>query len=684
MAGVNTMSNSDVFIDVPPPLYKYEGTDFVHDDNKKILAELERQQQVVLPKTKFQKLSARLRTVSRLLKQDHADQRLAEYEMLIQEYNSNRLQVDRLHEEHEETDQDELKARIFSEARKIATDLRLQSDRLKQLKADLTPIRDLVRERHQLRSKLTAHKTAVMEMRKENELQRQMAREAEIIGQTLTMALSRMGFSYTETVGNKKRVHRVTFDHVVTTPDQHQFKIAATRRGLAGGTYDLLPNGVKITDILTKEHMQELSNAVERPVWSPHVDEDINNTNGAWIVVERLGLFEGIPKKVTYRQIMARYATADHDRIPLPAGLRRGRRINWTYLDSHSSTHIMFTGITGSGKTNTVQACLSAIVEKQSPASVRVVLVDLKNQGDFNELATAPHLIPLDDETPIVTEIPDVVTILERIRSEMHWRQKHIGAIAKNIVMFNKRVQPQDRLPRIVVLFDEFANTRRGRFSDEAAIIDDVCTEITQLGRAAGIHLWIGIQQPRASNMPQSLRDNFTTMFVGHQMSIGAGQSVTGNRASLKLADLPGRMLAIAGIRHYEVQMPLIYEDDIDRAVSIARQAHGSTPLYELHYSDDPTDRPPTDREIILETSFAAFDQCLKYRPMWEYLKPRYSISQVKDIVAQIVSEEIVTWNGRTYEPKKQRGNFYRLMDIEPDTEQESDTEDPHILDPVT
>lgn len=640
------MSGTD-FIEVPPPLYKYEGGGHIHDDNKKVLEAHERDRRVVLSGKQVKQLTKLLDELNQQIETLAADEDLKRYDERLQAYNSAKI-------DYESDDISD------SERQTIKQQAKALRDDLQQLKGELAPVRQRIRQRERVRQRLQAHHTAVAEEKKESELLKLMAKEANIIGEQMSRTLSRVGFSYTYTVKDRTYTDYVQFEKCVTTPDQHQFKIAASRRGLAGGTIELLPQGVRVTDILQDWVMRELSTTLEREVWSPHVNEDVNNTNGAWVVVERLGLYEGIPKTVTYRQIMARYETADAKRIPIPAGLKRGRRINWQYLDSHSSTHMMFTGITGSGKTNAIQASIAAIVEKQSPRDTLFVLIDLKNQGDFNDLAAAPHVLKTN-ETGIISNIDEVVSVLQNVRDEMHWRQRRIGSVAKNIGQFNRSVQAKDRLPRIVVLFDEYANTRRGRFQEQAAMIDDICTEITQIGRASGIHLWIGIQQPRQSNMPQALRDNFTTMFVGHQANVGAGQSVTGNRASLKLADLPGRMLCFSGWKQFEVQMPLITDHDIQSAVKIATESHQDK-LYELHVLD-PSEQPValTKRDIILETAMEQLQGGLKVRPLHELLKGQMSRSEIKTIVDGLVDEGIIPIDDVMYAVVKKPGNFYQL-----------------------
>ncbi len=658
------MSNRDEYIDVPEPLYKYEGGGYTHDDNQAVLKANQDNAAAVLPKKRLKVIKKRLKEIGKTLKAAQVDEQLSAYDALMQDLNSHRLDLQRLKEQYQALeDGDPARNNIAARVKQIKHEMRIRAVRLDKLKRALTPARSLIVERNRLQRLLRAHRFAVEEQAKEDELLKLMNKEAAMIGESLQRELARLGFRHRESKGNKTITHHVKFSHAVTTADQHQFKIASYSSGLAGGMVSHLPQDVDITEILTARVMANLSNAIEREVWSPHIAEDVNHVNGAWIVVERMGLYEGIPKNVSYRQIMSRYETADHERIPIPAGLRKGRRINWQYLDSHGATHMMWTGITGSGKTVAIQSAITSVIERQSPDTVRFILVDLKNQGDFNEVAQAPHMLNFNEQ-PIISDIPTLVEVLRAVRAEMHYRQRHIGSIAKNIKQYNRRVRPEDRLPRLVILIDEYANTRRERFKDEAALIDDIAIEITQMGRASGIHLWIGIQQPRKDNMPTALRDNFTTTFVGHQASVGASQSVSGNRLSLRLPDLPGRMLALVGWKSFEIQMPMISDDDINDSVNQARASYGEIEPYQLHYNPDEVeeDQPRSERDVILETAFTVFDGDLKARPIYEHLKPLFSYNQVRDIVGALKEEKVIEYDGREYRPEKQPGNYMRLI----------------------
>lgn len=671
---MNTQGNE--FIEVPEPLFKYGGDEIIHHDNLAIMSQFEHA--TILDKDTVKSLQTRLKGINAQLQTADVDSHLSQMDILRQEFNSLRISRDvtikylnTLAEIFREQNDYRLSVtlivwRLIKHIRGLRDRVKLVRQEIATVKSILNPYRKHIRARQRIQQKLKSHFAAVEDERKSQILQKGMAEEANIIADQMITTLSRLGFNHRVTIGKKSYTDTVQFEYIVATPDQLQLKINASKQGLFGGSIDLLPNGVYVTELIKPTVMQELSIALEREVWSPHTsDESAPLINGAWIIVERLGLVEGIPRNITYKQLMARYETADHHKIPIPAGIKRGRRINWVHLDSPQGVHMMFTGITGSGKSNAMRAMVSAIVENQSPEDIIFVFVDLKRSGDFREFESAPHCIRLDDKA-ILTEIDEVVSILQQVRSEMHMRQQKIGSIANNIIDYNKRVQAEHKMPRIVIVFDEFANTRRSRFSEQSNIIDDICIEISQVGRAFGISLWIGIQQPRRDNMPSALRDNITTQFVGHQSNIGAAQSVTGSRDSLKLEDIPGRMLATVGWHKFKVQMPFISEEDVKLAVQNGIDNYGDVQPYQLVSMEDTDNYTPiTNEEIVLNLAMEEFNGALKIYPMHEILKGQMSRNEIKKIVEQFRLEGTVEYEGQAYSVELQSGNFLALIPVD-------------------
>lgn len=664
-------------LQAPRPLHKYSGVSIIHEDNQKLLQQIEADKALILPKKLYAQLTHELRQTRANVAS--ADKLMTAYDTLerftalyVLEKETARKELDemnRLAPTADPVSLQTMRLRAKQLQKRLATKFAYITEARQKLAPHVPTLKRVLRDRQRIadiETKLESHRLALEEEAKDRELLKLMSDEAQIVAEQITRTLSRCGFSNSYTVGDKTYTDYVEFAEIVTTPDQHQLKIMASITGIGGGkARDLLPQGVRVTDILQDWVMKELSITLEREVWSPHVGEnDVNLINGAWLIVERLGLYDGIPKNVTYSQIMARYDTANHAQLPLPCGLKRGRRINWIEMLSPQATHIMYTGITGSGKTTAIQAQLTALIERQSPKDVAIVLIDLKDQGDFKEIATAPHIIDSNGKA-ILKDMQDVVDMLKRLQSELRWRQQRIGLIAKNITAYNQRVPEDHRLPHIVILFDEYANTRR--FRAEASVIDDICIEITQLGRASGIHLWIGIQQPRRDNMPPALRDNFTTIFVGHQASLGAGQSVTGNRQSLRLSDIPGRMLCTTGHKTYEVQMPYITEENILEAIATSKKRHAGILPYGLQIAPTNEGDTPktlqehgilTDIELLAKTALEEYEGKLLIYPLHDALKDKLSRPKIQKTIAQMAEMATITYNGIEWSVIKDGRNF--------------------------
>lgn len=682
-AGINMNTRDLELVEVPPPLFKYEGEQVVHDDNQSIIDLQE--DPAILPKKTVKAIQHELQTIAMYIEAENIDEWLVRADLARADIKSIKQRGQGLkeilhalcaiYEDLADNEDDVLAtflcgALILRTVRKtleLKNNLRDAQEHHRKIMRALDPARPTLVRQKKLRQKIASHRAALDDQQKEEFLRQQMDQEVQIVCSTIVQVLARCGHSFRYTKGKKTVTDYVQIDYAVATPDTIQVKIMASKVGLFGGSVDLLPQGVYVTDIISDKIMKELSVALEREVWSPHLSNDrVTLANGAWIVVERLGLYEGIPRNVTYKQLMARYETADHEKIPIPSGLKRGRRINWVHLDTPQGLHLMFNGISGSGKSNAMRAMASAIIEKQDPAEIRFIFIDLKKQGDFREFADSPHCIRHEDKG-VLTEIDEVVCVLQNVADEMHMRQERIGLVAKNLIDYNKRVDPTQKMPRLIVVFDEYANTRRSRFSEQANIIDDICIEIGQVGRASGISLWIGIQQPRSDNMPPPLRDNITTVFMGHQANVGAAQSVSGSRETLRLEHVPGRMQATIGAITEKVQMPFIPDEDVVNAVNIAKQNYGDAPLYKIANFDNPDyEKPPTLIDMLLDVAFLNFDGDLKASKLYDLLRDEMSRSEVRNTVDEITSRASITYKGMRYRPERQSGNYYRLI---PDSE---------------
>ena len=498
-----------------------------------------------------------------------------------------------------------------------------------------------------------------------------------------TWVAMRMAYIKSNTKG-KERIVPPQFERVYVTPDELQYKIAVTRRGIFG-LRTLLPRGVNVYDLVKPETLRQLSVALEREVWCPQLSVDHFDGqwhNGAWVVVNRLGMPNGLPAQINYARLMARFPDNDRARIPLPLGVKPGRRINWLQLDSPLGCHVLISGITGSGKSTAIRAILAAITQTQSPRDIRYLLVDLKRQGDFAPFLSAPHIIAGPDE-PIVGEVDQLLTVMRGLYAELKKRQRIISAHGYNIAQYNAHVDADQHMPRIVCVIDEYAAIRLER--KVAAEIDRLVILIGQQGRSSGIHLIIGVQQTTGTIMPPEVRYNMTTQIVGRQATAGAAQSATGDRQALKIAEVPGRMMCYHGHRSYMVQMAMIEEGEVVEIVAAAATAYdrpefqmfGAMVAKEVRASapepvritkprglpDDKTLQPTAIEMVVAAT----LEQggTFNTQKAFDAIKPALSHQVVVETIKKLVADGFVVHEGKRYNIGRigKRGHALRLAD---------------------
>jgi hypothetical protein len=653
--------DSDSFIQAPPPLFKYDGDPVRHPDNLAI-ADLVNST-TLLPDSDVKRLRKSYTQLATYLRKQGALKLFDSYTHARNAFDEARTRYYELRaiiqKQKHDTPQN-----LCEEYKQLKAQAKTLREKQTAASNAIQPYREHIKRKQDIERQLRAHKAAELDQKKEKELKDALADEAVYIRDQMQSALSRMGFSHEwrYSPNEQSQIDYVKFEKVVISPDRLQFKILVSEKLVFGGYVDMLPKGVYLSDLLTEKVMTDLSAVLEREVWSPHVGDDaVKPVNGAFIIVERLNFYERLPANINYDALMARYDMADHDSIPLVMGMREGKKVNWQYLKSPYGTHIQFTGITGSGKTVGIKGLATAIIETQSPRDVRFIFIDLKQSGDFRHFEDAPHTIKWRGKG-VLRNVPEIAECLSAVKAEMIMRQQLTENMADNIAQYNRRVSENKKLPDIIVVFDEYADTRDPDYDNERRIIDAICIKIARQGRSPGIHLWLGLQTPRRQNMPQELRDNMTCKLDGHQTMMGASQSVSGNRAVMGLADVPGRMICTVGTKSFQVQMPFVDADDMSSAVKLALDSYGDIPAYELA-AGETIMKPPSPEEIVIETAMQVFDGELKARPIWDYLKPEFSRREVSSIVDDITARDFIEYQGGLYTCEKQSGNWYLLVD---------------------
>ena len=165
---------------------------------------------------------------------------------------------------------------------------------------------------------------------------------------------------------------------------------------------------------------------------------------------------------------------------------------NNVYGELNRMPHLLIAGATGSGKSVCVNAIISSILMRTKPDEVKLVLIDPK-KVEFTPYNDVPHLL-----SPVITDGDLANKALKVIVEMMDRRYDLFGELGvRNITAYNEYVKNHEDdhlkvLPRIVIIIDELADLMLVAAKEVEASIQ----RITQLARAAGIHLIVATQRP--------------------------------------------------------------------------------------------------------------------------------------------------------------------------------------------
>ena len=153
--------------------------------------------------------------------------------------------------------------------------------------------------------------------------------------------------------------------------------------------------------------------------------------------------------------------------------------------DLTTMPHLLIAGTTNSGKSVCVNSILASLLLNNSPAELRLLLVDPK-RVELTGYNRIPHLL-----APVVVDADKVVGALQWVIREMDVRYHKFAKVGvRNILEFNRR--NEEHLPYLVVVIDELADLMMLAPDDTERCI----TRLAQLARATGIHLIIATQRP--------------------------------------------------------------------------------------------------------------------------------------------------------------------------------------------
>lgn len=167
------------------------------------------------------------------------------------------------------------------------------------------------------------------------------------------------------------------------------------------------------------------------------------------------------------------------------------------FMDINKTPHLLIAGSTGSGKSVCVNCIISSILMRAKPDEVKLIMVDPK-KVELTMYNCIPHLL-----MPVITDPKKASAALQKVVDEMEKRYELFSDTkTKNIEGYNAKLRAQNELlpvesqkpllPYIVVLIDELADLMLVASKE----VEQSIMRITQMARAAGIHLIVATQRP--------------------------------------------------------------------------------------------------------------------------------------------------------------------------------------------
>lgn len=334
--------------------------------------------------------------------------------------------------------------------------------------------------------------------------------------------------------------------------------LVATHIGPAVTKFELkLDSGVKVSRIssLQDNLMMELAVKeirIEAPIPGKNaVGVEIPNIE--MTPVRLIELLKDIPEKQQDEKLL----------IALGKNLM-GRNI---FGQLNRMPHLLVAGATGSGKSVCINSMITTLMLRAKPNEVKLLLIDPK-KVEFAVFEEIPHLI-----APVVNDPVKAAKALNVVVKEMDSRYdkfKEVGA--RNIAAYNDMAQNDlliKPMPRIVVIIDELADLMAVAGKE----VETSIQRITQLARAAGIHLVVATQRPSVDVITGVIKANIPSR-ISFAVSSGTdSRTILDSTGAERLLGYGDMLYQPFGEQHPQrIQGVYITDDEVERVANEAKE----------------------------------------------------------------------------------------------------------------
>ncbi len=246
--------------------------------------------------------------------------------------------------------------------------------------------------------------------------------------------------------------------------------------------------------------------------------------------------------------------------IKLPIAL--GKNISGVPIvgDLSAMPHLLIAGTTGSGKSVCINTIILSFLYKYSPEKCNLILIDPK-MLELSAYEGIPHLL-----CPVITESKKATAALGWIVKEMENRYKLMTSVGvKNIDGYNAK--NKKHMPYIVVIVDEMSDLMLIAGKE----IENYIQRLSQMARAAGIHIIMATQRPSVDVITGTIKANFPTRISFQVSSKIDSRTILGEQGAEQLLGKGDMLFMSSANRIVRIHGPYVSEIEIEKVNSFLR-----------------------------------------------------------------------------------------------------------------
>ena len=263
--------------------------------------------------------------------------------------------------------------------------------------------------------------------------------------------------------------------------------------------------------------------------------------------------------------------------IKLPIAL--GKNISGTPITSDLSSmpHLLIAGTTGSGKSVCINTIILSLLYKHSPEKCKFILIDPK-MLELSAYEGIPHLL-----CPVITEAKRAASVLGWVVKEMESRYKLMTREGvKNIDGYNSKHKLS--MPYIVVIVDEMSDLMLVHGKE----IEGYIQKLSQMARAAGIHIIMATQRPSVDVITGTIKANFPTRISFQVTSKIDSRTILGEQGAEQLLGKGDMLYMSSANKIVRIHAPYVSENEIEKVNNFLRsQAEPDYVDEILNYADE-------------------------------------------------------------------------------------------------